>query len=79
VLIIEFEWDDNNISHLSRHRILPEDVDAMLTGRITVVRNKKATGEYRFAGRGRGGTRLTIVVVGTGVPGRWRPITGLRK
>jgi len=27
-----------------------DDVDAMLDSRITVIRNKKATSEYRFYG-----------------------------
>ena len=79
VLIIEFEWDDANIEHLARHGLSPDDIDPMLQERITVYRNKRASGEYRFHGRGRGGTRLIVVVSSTGVPGRWRPITGLRE
>ena len=54
--IVEFEWDDNNLAHLGEKGIEPEDVDAMLAARITVVRNKRERpGLYRFVGRGRGG------------------------
>ena len=75
--IVEFEWDDNNLVHLGEKGIEPEDVDAMLATRITVVRNKRERpGQYRFVGRGRGGRFLTVVVTRTADPSRWRLVTG---
>jgi uncharacterized DUF497 family protein len=79
MLIVEFEWDDDNVQHLARHGLDADHVNAMLNSRITVIRNKEAgSGQYKFVGRGRGGELITIVVARTAVPGRWRPITGLR-
>ena len=75
--ITEFEWDDENLEHLGPRGIEPEDGDAMLGARITVVKNKGSrSGSHRFIGRGRGGRFLTLVVVATSDPARWRPITG---
>lgn len=77
--IVEFEWDDANVRHLARHGIDVEDHDAMLRARITTIRNKRAgSGLYKFIGRGRGGTLVTVVVAPTAVAGCWRPITGRR-
>jgi uncharacterized DUF497 family protein len=79
MLIVEFEWDDANVEHLARHDLDPEQVNAMLNPRITVIRNKRAgSGQYKFIGTSRGGDLITIVVARTAIPGRWRPITGLR-
>lgn len=75
--IFEFEWDDANLAHLGEKGIEPEDVDAMLAHRITVIRNKHGRpGSHRFMGWGRGGRFLTVVVTRTSEPGRWRPVTG---
>ncbi len=49
MLIVEFEWDDANMAHLSERGLTPDDVDAMLESRITVIRNKKAgSGDYKL-------------------------------
>ena len=67
------------MAHLAERGLDPDDIDAMLESRITVIRNKKAgSGDYKFIGRGRGDEPLTIVVARTAVPGRWRPVTGRR-
>ena len=79
MLILEFEWDDGNTAHLADRGLTPDDVDAMLESRITVMRNKKAgSGEYKLIGHGSGDQPITIVVARTAVTGRWRPITGSR-
>lgn len=79
MLIVEFEWDDQNVQHLARHGLGADEVNAMLNSRITVIRNKRAgSGQYKFIGRASGGELITVVVARTAVPGRWRPITGSR-
>lgn len=79
MLIVEFEWDDENTRHLARHGLDAEQVNAMLDSRITVIRNRRAgSGQYKFIGRTKGGDLITIVVTRTAVSGRWRPITGAR-
>lgn len=80
MLIREFEWDfsdDGNVAHLARRGVAWEDVEAMLRGRIRVTKNKRlASGDYVFAGQGRGGRPLAVVVARTAVPGVWHPVTG---
>jgi uncharacterized DUF497 family protein len=79
MLIVEFEWDDENVEHMARHGLDLDEVNAMLNSRITVIRNKRAgSGQYKFIGRARGGDLITVVVARTATPGRWRPITGAR-
>jgi uncharacterized DUF497 family protein len=79
MLVTEFEWDDGNLEHLAAHGLDANDVNAMLASRITAIRNKRAgSGDYKVIGRGKGGELLTVVVARTGVPGRWRPVTGRR-
>lgn len=79
MLIVEFEWDDGNVTHLAERGLDANDVNAMLASRITTLRNKRAgSGEYKLIGHGKGGELLTIVVTRTAEPGRWRPITGRR-
>jgi uncharacterized DUF497 family protein len=76
VLIREFEWDDDNIQHIALHGVDFRDIDAILMARITVTKNKRrASGDYRFRGRGRSGQPVTVIVTGTAIAGRWRPIT----
>lgn len=79
MLIVEFEWDDANVAHVVERGLEIADVDAMLSSRITTIRNKNLrSGDYKFVGRGQEGQLLTIVVSRTAVAGRWRPITGRR-
>lgn len=79
MLIVEFEWDDDNVAHLAERGLDPDDIDTMLESRISVVRNKKAgSGDFKLIGPGRGGLPITLVVARTAVAGRWRPITGRR-
>lgn len=76
VLIIEFEWDDANVQHLLERGVDPDDVDAMLTARITVTKNKNSgSGDYRFDGLGRGNRPVRVVVAKTGRTGVWRPVS----
>jgi hypothetical protein len=79
VLIVEYEWDDENVRHVERHGLDSIRVNGMLSARITVVRNKRrASGLYKFIGTETGGHMVTIVVAPTPVAGRWRPVTGWR-
>lgn len=65
--------------HLAERGLQWEEVDTMLESRITVIKNKKSgSGHYKFIGRARGGTPVTVVVARTAMPGVWRPITGRR-
>ena len=77
MLIQEFEIDEANLQHLADRGVTLKDLDAMLSSRITVIRNKRSgSGAYKLIGQGSGGRSLTLVVAGTSTAGRWRPITG---
>jgi hypothetical protein len=79
MLISEFEWEEENICHVEEGGLDPDDINAILGGRITVIRNKKlGSGDYKFIGTARGGEVITVVVARTPVSGRWRPVTGWR-
>jgi hypothetical protein len=76
LLILEFEWSDEIEEHLGRHGVRKQDLDAMLSGRITFRRNKReGGGTHQIYGRGLGGRPLRVVARQTGVVGLWRPVT----
>lgn len=77
VRIAELEFDDYNIEELARHRIQPREVLQLLDNAFTVRRNRKyRAGQRQLISRTHGGRVLTIILVETPVPDRWRPVTG---
>jgi uncharacterized DUF497 family protein len=59
---VEFEWDNDNIQHLARHGISPDEVDEIFAGRT--VRRKSGTDapdRFRLLGRTAAGRYLAIV------------------
>lgn len=77
IRIAELEFDDYNIEELARHNIRPRDVLQLLDNVFTVRRNRKhRSGRRQLIGKTHGGRTLTIILVETAVPDRWRPVTG---
>lgn len=77
IRIAEFEFDDYNIEELARHHIRPREVLQLLDNAFTVRRNRKhRSGQRQLIGTTQGGRVLTIILVETSVPDRWRPVTG---
>ena len=67
-----FEWDENNETKIAR-RIDPAE---MLENPHTIIRNKnRRAGTYRLIGRSLGGRVITVVLVPTGQPEIWRPVS----
>jgi uncharacterized DUF497 family protein len=59
---IEFGWDDDNIAHLARHGISPEEIEGLFEG--TIVRRRGGTDapdRFRALGRTAGGRYLAII------------------
>jgi len=70
-----FEWDVQNVGHIARHDVIPEEVEDAVCGTHVVVPAKAARGEKRWKlfGRSEGGRYL--VVVFTIRQTKLRPIT----
>ncbi len=72
MLIGELQWDDENVEHIARHNVNPQEVEDVCFG---LHISEKATGQrYILSGQAVAGRYLTVVVerVGKGV---FRPIT----
>lgn len=77
VTIAELEFDDYNLEELARHGVRPREVLQLLDNPFTVRRNRKhRSGQRQLIGTTHGGRVLTIILVETSVPDRWRPVTG---
>lgn len=73
---VEFEWDDDNLDHLARHGITPEEVEELFEG--PVVRRRGGTDapdRFRVLGRTAAGRYLAMVYQER-ARGVVRPFTG---
>ncbi len=73
--ITEFEWDDDNIEHVARHHVSPDEVEAVAFDDEPWV--KRARGETRYMlGYTVAGRYLFVVYILKG-KGRARVITAM--
>jgi uncharacterized DUF497 family protein len=78
---LEAEWDDDNIRHISRHGVEPEEVEEIVYEdcyRALVVRaRRRGTRESRWAvfGQTCGGRYLLAIVAPYPKRGVWRAVT----
>lgn len=73
--IEEFEWDDDNEAKIGQ-RFDPHEIDEVLEGAHTIIRNKRhRAGTHRLLGRSFGGRLITVVIAPTERTGMWRPIS----
>ena len=59
---MDFEWDDDNVEHLARHHITPEEVEEVFAA--PVVRRRGGTDapdRFRVLGRTSAGRYLAVV------------------
>jgi uncharacterized DUF497 family protein len=56
-----FIWDEENVAHISRHQVSPEEVEEVLTGDPVVLRGPD--GRYLAYGRTANGRQLFAVYV----------------
>lgn len=57
---IKLEWEDENIEHIWRHRIIPEEIEEVLESRYLFECGRK--GRYYVLGQSTGGRYLFIVM-----------------
>jgi uncharacterized protein len=74
--VVEFEWDDDNVEHLARHGITPDEVEELFDG-LTVRRRggTDARDRVRVLGRTAAGRYLALIVQQKS-HGVIRPFTG---
>lgn len=56
-----FVWDDDNVGHIARHAVSPEEVEEVLAD--DPLRLRAAEGRYLAYGRTENGRRLFVVYV----------------
>ncbi len=72
MVISELEWDDENVEHIARHSVSPEEVEDVCFG--LNVSERESKNRYILCGQTDGGRRLNVVVqrISRGI---FRPIT----
>ena len=73
---LEFEWDDENISHLARHRIEPGEVEEIFRNEPAIKVHDVVDGEGRWTGVGATLSLRVLVLIFTVRNERIRAITG---
>jgi uncharacterized DUF497 family protein len=74
--VFEFEWDDDNVEHLARHRITPEEVEELFDGSTLWRRGgTDAPNRVRVLGR-TGAGRYLAIICQEKAGGVIRPFTG---
>lgn len=58
-----FVWDEDNVDHLSEHRIHPGEAEEVFFNRYIITPNKKKHGprRYRIDGRTNSGRNLRLI------------------
>lgn len=68
-----FEWDDDNLEHIARHRVSDEEVEEA-TGDPHRVPFSAHSAHVGLIGKTTSGRVLVVILARKG-PGRWRPVT----
>jgi hypothetical protein len=78
--VIGFLWEfgpDQNVSHLAKHDVAPDDVYAVLRNLPIFFYNSPGrTATHAMVGVDERGRVLQIAILPTHEPGVWKPITG---
>lgn len=72
---IEFDWDEGNISHLSKHRVTPAQAEQVILGDPVDLRLEIVEHEERFVSLGATARGRILVVVTTWREERVRVVT----
>ena len=72
MIIGELEWDDENVGHITRHNVTPEEVEDVCFG--LHLRVKASRQRYVLSGQTDSGRYLTVVIERISM-GLFRPIT----
>lgn len=56
-----FDWDKDNVEHIARHRVTPEDVEEAFEGEHLIRRSR--SGRYVLFGRSAAGRYLMVAFI----------------
>ena len=73
---VSFDWDDENVSHLARHRIKPSEVEQLFTNDPAIRAHEVVDDEDRWTSVGVTQSLRVLVIVFTVRREIIRPITG---
>ena len=73
--LLDFEWDEDNLAHIARHNVTPEEAEQVVSGGPLVLDVQYRGGEERTLCAGRTRSGRPVAVVFTGRPGRIRVVT----
>ena len=72
LIIVELQWDDENVAHIARHKVSPQEVEDVCFG--FHIYEKENGQRYILSGQTAAGRYLNVVVEQIG-KGLVRPIT----
>ncbi|MHB8660044.1 MAG: BrnT family toxin [Solirubrobacteraceae bacterium] len=77
IAIYFLEFDDDNVDHLGRHGIGPEEIEQVTGNAYVTTRNaREPANRILMIGQTDGGRVLTVVLEATRDDVVWRPVTG---
>jgi uncharacterized DUF497 family protein len=75
VALPDFDWDEANVRHLRRHRVLPEEFEQVIRNEPLDLEFENQDGEDRFKSLGTTDAGRVLIVVWTVRQGQVRAIT----
>ena len=72
MIIASLEWDDENVEHIARHKVSPEEVEDVCFG--LHLKERQTRQRYVLSGQTSAGRYVNVVVERIG-RGLFRPIT----
>jgi uncharacterized DUF497 family protein len=72
---IEFDWDAENVRHLKRHRVTPNEFEELITGDPAYLEYQTEAGEERYKVLGETRAGRVLIAVWTPREGRVRAVT----
>ena len=74
---VDFDWDEANIGHVARHRVLPEEAEQVILNNPLDLGMESAEGEERCVSLGATSRGRVLLVVTTWRGERVRVVTAL--
>jgi uncharacterized DUF497 family protein len=75
---IEFDWDAENIRHLKRHRVTPDEFEEVIDGDPLYLEYQARGGEERYKVLGTTKAGRVLIAIWTPRGGRVRAVTAYR-
>jgi uncharacterized protein len=73
--LIEFDWDEDNINHIARHNVTPQEIEELFERNPVEFPDNPVDGEERFLAYGITAQGRLLTVAYTERDGKVRPIT----